>query len=198
MKKQMLAVLLALGLLIPSGAVLAAAPQNDHAVEQSPQLQAPPPGQHLPRDRSRFFPETRRHDRPALFLRLVFLKAHQEELGISGDQLAQVEELTFQMEEIRIQQQNLAAEHRLELKKLMMEESKDYTRIESLMNQTAESRNRAIVEGMKISDQIESVFTPDQLDALKKAAREEMAQRRPLLRERINDRLSRFRERPRR
>ncbi len=198
MKKQIPAVLLALGLLLPSGAVLTAAPQNDHAIEKSPQLQTPIPGPRLQKGRGQFVPGTQRNGGPALFLRLAFLKAHQEELGISDEQLAQVKELTFQMEEIRTQQQNLAAEHRLELKKLMMEESKDYSRIESLMNQTAEARNRAIVEKMQIRDQIESVFTPDQLDALKKAAQEEMARRQPRLRERIKERFSRFRERPRR
>lgn len=191
MKKQILTVLLTLGLLMPSGILAAAFPKNAQVDEHGPQLQAP----QAPAKRGPFLPRARRNDRPSSFFRLAFLRDHQDELNISDEQLQQIEELTFQMEEIRIKQQSMAAENRLKMKKNLMEESRDYARIESLMNQNAENRNRVIVEGMKIRDRMESVLTQEQLDALRETAREELSQRRPLLRERLSHELPRLRER---
>jgi Spy/CpxP family protein refolding chaperone len=190
MKKQILTVLLTMGLLAPFGAA-ASFVQDDSAYGHEVQMDASPKASQEPG----LMAGLQREHGPALFMRLAFLQARQDELNISDEQLRQVEELTFQLEEIRIEQQSLAAENRLALKKLMLQELRDYGRIEALMNQTAENRNAALVEGMKIREQIESVFSPEQMEALREAAREEISKRRPLRRAPQMGRLPRSRGR---
>jgi len=181
MKKQIVITALMIGLLVASGLFAQTGIETETAEEtfQTPQTPPPPERPGLERDiRSRL----RRSGRPFSFLKLAFLRSHQDEIGISDEQIDRVKELTFELEELRINQKHKTAENRLELKKLMSREKRDYTRIEILMNETAKRRNQALVEGMKIREQIKEVFTPEQMEDLRRAARRELPRRLPRLR----------------
>ncbi|MFA9454586.1 MAG: Spy/CpxP family protein refolding chaperone [Candidatus Aminicenantaceae bacterium] len=132
---------------------------------------------------------------------LMALKARQLELNITDDQLAEIEDLSLKMEEQKVEHQNAMNTHRLELKKLMMErEYRDYDKIESMLIQNAEGRAVMMVSQMKLRDQIDSILSPEQKEALKTMGRGQLVLRRQGIQRgrefQRNPRLRRFRRAP--
>jgi Spy/CpxP family protein refolding chaperone len=106
----------------------------------------------------------RRADRGILFV----LKAHQKELNVTDDQLKKIEELSLAFREKTVKMQNEHKLLQLELEKLLLDkEAKDYAKIEKALSNISVAKNEMIVERMKHQEEIHSVLTPEQLEALR-------------------------------
>ena len=116
---------------------------------------------------------------------LMVLKARQEQLNITNEQLDKIKDLTLKMEEKRVEQQNALNSRRLEQKKLMMDrENLDYHQLKALLLKSSESKLDLMIDRMQLRDQIEAVLTPEQKEALKEMGRDRMGQRRSFMRSR--------------
>lgn len=98
---------------------------------------------------------------------LMVLKAKQEELNVTDEQLDTIKNLQFKQEEAMVAHKNKMNELRLEMKKLMLEESKDYEKIKALLVKTSDSRNQMFITRLKHREEVHSVLTPEQKEALK-------------------------------
>jgi Spy/CpxP family protein refolding chaperone len=115
---------------------------------------------------------------PALMMKV--LKANQEELKITDEQLDQVQALMDNFHEKTIQVRSQIELQRLELKKLFRtEKKKDYTKIKAQMAKMSDIRQNMIIERMKHKEEIMNVFTPEQQDAMKAMFKDRMQRRRP-------------------
>ena len=113
---------------------------------------------------------------PSPILRI--LKANQEELGISDDQMEQIENLVLSNQEKMINMQNDIDLQRLGLQKLMQDrDNLDYTKIEAVLSKMSADRNEMFIERLKQRDEINKVLTPEQRDALKSLVREGFGRR---------------------
>lgn len=147
------------------------------------------PVQRMPRTNRMF-------DRPQLGI-LSVLKANQEELEISDEQLAQIQNIVFSFREKSIKMQNESQMSRLELQKLMLErENLDYDKIEAILSKSSAIRNEMFIDRLKLREEIDSLLTPEQREALRditgigmrsraRDMRDRMRQRFPLMRNRI-------------
>ncbi|MFA9454612.1 MAG: Spy/CpxP family protein refolding chaperone [Candidatus Aminicenantaceae bacterium] len=116
---------------------------------------------------------------------LMALEARQEELNITDEQLDKIKELSLKLEEKRVEQQNSLNTQRLEQRKLMMDrENLDYDRLKDLLLKNSESKVDLMIDSMRLRDQIDTVLTPEQKDALKDMGRDRMDQRRSFTRSR--------------
>jgi Spy/CpxP family protein refolding chaperone len=131
---------------------------------------------------------------------LMVLKARQKELNITNEQLDKVKDLTLEMEEKGVEQQNALNSRRLEQKKLMMDrENLDYHQLKALLLKNSESKLDQMIDRMQLRDKIEAVLTPEQKEALKEMGRDRMGQRRSFMRSRDprrDSQLRRFRPSP--
>ncbi len=129
----------------------------------------------------------------------LVLKANQEELGITDDQLAKIEDLVYLNKEYTIK---MNGEHnllRLDLQKLMQDrENLDYDKIKALLAKTSALRNEMFVKRLKLRDEINMILTPEQQKALEDMGRVGMRSRSRDLRERMMQRFPRLRDRIRR
>ncbi|MBN1223550.1 MAG: Spy/CpxP family protein refolding chaperone [Candidatus Aminicenantes bacterium] len=123
------------------------------------------------------------HNMPS---RLLFaLKAHQEELKITGDQLEQIEKLVFSFEEKMIAAHSEIDLNELEIRKLMKDrENIDYAKIRATLGKVSNQRDDMFVARLKHQDEIISVLTSEQGEALKSLIRDRLDERRSFLRER--------------
>jgi Spy/CpxP family protein refolding chaperone len=120
---------------------------------------------------------------------LRILKARQQELNITDEQLTQIEDLTLKLEEQRVENQNAMNTQRLELKKLMIDrENRDYNKIKSLLAAGSEGRADMMVSQMRLRDQIDNILTPEQKEALKTMGRDRLGHRRQGMRSRASRR----------
>lgn len=130
---------------------------------------------------------------------LVVLKANQEELAITDEQIEQVQNLVFSFQEKSIKMQNESSLSQLELQKLMQDkENLDYGKIKAVLAKTSEARNEMFIEGLKLREEINNVLTPEQQEALRAKTREGMRSQARSLRERMQQRFPRLRNRIRR
>ena len=124
---------------------------------------------------------------------LGVLKANQEDLGITDEQIEQVQDLVFSFKEKSLKMQNENSLSRLELQKLMQDrDNLDYAKIKSILSQTAASRNDMFIEGLKLRAEINNVLTPEQQEALKEMGRKGMRSRARCLRDRLHQRIPRL------
>ena len=130
---------------------------------------------------------------------LGFLMANQEELGITDEQIEQVQNLVFSFKEKTIKMNGDQSLGRLELQKLMQDrENLDYGKIEAILSKTSAARNEMFIEGLRLREEINNVLTPEQRKALKAKAKKGMRSRASNLRNRIPQRNPRSKNRIRR
>jgi Spy/CpxP family protein refolding chaperone len=130
---------------------------------------------------------------------LFVLRANQEELGITDEQMEQIQNIVFIHQEKMLRMENENRLHQLELQKLMQErENLDYDKIEAILSKTSDIRNQMFIERLKLRDEIGKILTPEQKDALKAMEKEGFGRRFQMMREK-EDRLPqmpRMRSRP--
>lgn len=120
---------------------------------------------------------------------LGVLKANQEDLEITDEQIVQVQDLVFSFREKSLKMQNESGLNRLELQKLMQDrENMDYDKIKTILSKTTAARNEMFIEGLKLREEINNVLTPEQREALKAKAREGIRNRARNLRDRLQQR----------
>lgn len=127
-------------------------------------------------------------DRPQ-FRILGVLKANQEDLEITDEQIEQVQDLVFSFREKSLKMQNESGLNRLELQKLMLDrKNTDYDKIKSILAKTSTARNEMFIDGLKLREEISNVLTPEQREALKAKTRDGMRNRARVLRDRFQQR----------
>jgi len=133
---------------------------------------------------------------------LFVLKARQEELNITKEQLNQIEEMTFAFEEKMIAMESEARTSRLEMKRHMMDrENLDYGKIKTALDKAADKRSEMFIARLMHREDLMNVLTPEQQDALKSMIKDRLRDRRAFLRnrrfpgERQDPRFPRLRER---
>ena len=130
---------------------------------------------------------------------LGVLKANQEELNITDEQIEQIQNLVYYHKEKTIKMASENSLNRLELQKLMKaKENLDYAKIKAILTQTSSARTDMFIEGLKLREEISNVLTPEQKEALKAKAKRGIRSRARNLRNRLNQRLPRLRNRIRR
>jgi len=130
---------------------------------------------------------------------LGVLKANQEELNISDEQIEQIQNLAFSFKEKSLKMRNENSLSQLELQKLMQDrENLDYDKIEAILSKTSSARNDMFIEGLKLREEISNVLTPEQREALKAKAKKGMRSRVRSSRGRMQKRTPRLRNRIRR
>ena len=140
----------------------------------------------------------RTFDRPQSRI-LGVLEANQEEFGITDEQIEQIQDLVFSFKEKSLKMQNESSLNRLELQKLMQNrESLDYDKIKAFLSKTSAVRNEMFIERLKLREEINNVLTPEQREALKEMGRIGMRSRARDLRDRLQQRIPRLRNRIRR
>jgi Spy/CpxP family protein refolding chaperone len=188
MKKTRLALLMVAGLLTFTGFVLA----TSQAGQQGRGFTAQRPFRGQVQKRDFIRPRTGRL--------LKVLEAKQEELNISDEQIGKIKDLTLQLEEKRVAQQNALNTQRLEQRKLMSDrENLDYDRLRALLLKNSENRVDLMIDSMRVREQIDAVLTPEQKEALRALGRDRMGQRRGFMRSRGASRapgMRRFRRSP--
>jgi Spy/CpxP family protein refolding chaperone len=107
--------------------------------------------------------------KPSLTKIYMMLKAKQKDFNITDSQLEQIKTKVFALEEKIIPIESKNKLHHLELKKLMMEEKKDYEKISAVLTKISDNRHAIMIEGMKTKDAIEGILTPGQRNAIKEA-----------------------------
>ena len=140
----------------------------------------------------------RSFDRPQNRI-LGVLKANQDELNITDEQLEQVQNLLFSFKEKTIKMKGEQSLSRLDLQKLMKDrENLDYGKIKAIFAESSAARNEMFIEGLKLREEINKVLTPEQQEALKAKAKKGMRSRARNLRDRMHQRFPRLRNRIRR
>ncbi len=102
---------------------------------------------------------------------LKILNENQEKLKISDTQMEEIEKTLLAFEEKQVKLQNKANIQQLEMKKLMMQESKDYKKIKIALTQISDTRNDLLIIGMQARDAVKNILSAEQQEALKKIMR---------------------------
>ena len=97
------------------------------------------------------------------------LKAKQKDFNITDNQLEQIKSNVFALEEKLIPMNSKSSLHHLELKKLLMNEKKDYKKINALLSKMSANRQAIFMERLKSRDAIKSILTVEQHNAIKEA-----------------------------
>lgn len=119
---------------------------------------------------------------PSRILRV--LKANQEELEITDEQLKAIEDLAYAFKERMIDARGLASKQRLELQKLMQDrENLDYAKLKEALSKASEHKHNMLIEGLKLRDEIDKILTPGQKEALKSMRKERYRDGREALRQ---------------
>lgn len=119
---------------------------------------------------------------PSRILRV--LKANQEELKITDEQLKAIEDLAYAFKERMIEARSLASKQRLELQKLMQDrENLDYARLKEELSKASEHKHNMLIEGLKLRDEIDKILTPEQKETLKSMRQERYKDRREAMRQ---------------
>jgi len=99
---------------------------------------------------------------------IAVLKARQAELKITDAQLDKIENLMYAFQKKQIKVQSEAGLLRLEMRKLMQDQgSRDYAKIKAFMEKSSGIRQDMAIERMKHQDEVLSVLTPEQQQAVK-------------------------------
>jgi Spy/CpxP family protein refolding chaperone len=140
----------------------------------------------------------RMFDRPRTRIFNV-LKANQEVLEITDQQMQKIQDLVYSLREKSIKVMSENGLNRLELQKLMQdEENMDYAKIEAILARTSASRHDIFIEGLKLREEIKNILTPEQQEALKQIAEDSIRSRLRDVRDRRLQRLPHSRTRIRR
>ena len=119
---------------------------------------------------------------------LAVLKANQEELNITDDQIDKIKNLGFSFQEKAIKMKNEGDLLRLELQKLMDRDNLDYDKIKAVLSKSSAFRQEMFIERLKLKDEINNILTPEQREALKAKAKDRFrGEMRPM-----RDRMQRF------
>ena len=130
---------------------------------------------------------------------LGVLKANQEELEITDQQMDQIQNLLYSFREKAIEMRNEISLNRLELQKMLQDrEDLDYEKIEAVLSETSAFRHEMFIQGLKLREEMENVLTPEQREALKAKARDIMRLRARDFRDRVQRRVPILRNRIRR
>ncbi len=132
---------------------------------------------------------------------LAVLKANQEVLGVTEEQIKQIQNLIFSHQEKAIKMKNEIALQRLELQKLMQDkENLDYEKIRAVLSKVSATRQAMFIQRLKQREEINNILTAEQQEALKAWTRDWMRKRvRPMRNMRDwRQRFPRFRDRIRR
>jgi Spy/CpxP family protein refolding chaperone len=120
---------------------------------------------------------------------LVVLKANQEKLGITNEQIKNIEDLGFAFREKMVKMKNDNNLLRLEMQKLMQDkDSRDYEKIKAVLSRTADNRHEIFIEKLKLKENIQNILTEEQKEVLKAMAKDRIKKRMP----RVRDRMQRF------
>jgi Spy/CpxP family protein refolding chaperone len=112
---------------------------------------------------------------------LAVLKAKQEELKITDEQMNKIEQLTFKTEDMLLEFRNKTASLQLELRRqIQNNENMDYEKIKSLITQSAELRADSIITRMKLRNDIKNILTKEQFTTLKGMIKDILMHRRLL------------------
>ncbi len=123
---------------------------------------------------------------------LIVLRASQEELGITDEQIEQIQNLVFAHQEKMLRMESENRLNHLELQKLMQDrENLDYDKIGAILSKTSDIRNQIFIESLKQRDEIGKILTPEQRDALNAMVKDGFGRRIRQMRER-EDRLQRM------
>ena len=137
-------------------------------------------------------------DRPQSRI-LDVLKTNRVELNITDEQIEKIQNLAFSFKEKSLKMRNESSLSQLELQKLMQDRGNlDYDQIKAILSKTAESRNEMFVEGLKLREEINNVLTPEQREAVKAKTRDGIRNRSRSVRDRLQQRIPRLRNRIRR
>jgi Spy/CpxP family protein refolding chaperone len=140
----------------------------------------------------------RTFDRPQNRI-LIVLKANQEELNITDEQMKQVQDLVFAFKEKSIKMKSEQSLSRVELQKLMQDrENVDYNKIRAILSKTSAARTEMFIERLKLREDIGNLLTQEQQEALKAKTRQGMRSRFRDPRSRMHQRFPRLRDRIRR
>jgi len=120
---------------------------------------------------------------------LAVIKANQEELKITDDQIEKIKNLGFSFQEKAIKMKNENNLLRLELQKLMQDrDNLDYDKIKAVLSKSSAFRQEMFIERLKLKDEINNILTPEQREALKAKAKDRLrGEMRPM-----RDRMQRF------
>ena len=118
------------------------------------------------------------------------LEAKQDELKITDEQLEKAKNLVCSFEESATKTRNANNLQHLELKKLL-QEKRDYGKIEAVLSDVSANRNKMFIEMLKLKEEINDILTPEQRDALKEMWQEKWEDYRPFW---GRDRMERFRQ----
>lgn len=136
----------------------------------------------------------RAHQSPLRILRI--LKANQDELKITDEQLKAIRDLTYAFEKRMIDARSEADKQRLELRKLMQDrENLDYEQLKMALSKASDHRHDMLIDGLKLKDEIGKILTPEQKEALKTIRQESYEGRRDSFRR--GGRMDRIRRPPR-
>ena len=117
---------------------------------------------------------------------LTILKAKQQELDVTDEQLARIEELQGKLEKLAVEHRNAQNTRRLELKQsLRDQENRDFDSLKTMLLETAQARVDFRITQLQMKDQISDVLTAEQKDALKQMERHRIEQRRDSIRGRM-------------
>jgi len=130
---------------------------------------------------------------------LGVLKANQEELEITDQQMDQIQNLLYSFREKAIEMRNEISLNRLELQKMLQDrEDLDYEKIEAVLSETSAFRHEMFIQGLKLREEMENVLTPEQREALKAKARDILRLQARDFRDRVQRRVPILRNRIRR
>lgn len=109
---------------------------------------------------------------------LSVLRANQEELNITDEQIEQIQNLVFSQQEMAIQMKKDSALQRLELQKLMQDkENLDYEKIKAVLSKASAVRQEMFIQRLKQREEITRILTPEQNEALKALIQDRMRER---------------------
>jgi Spy/CpxP family protein refolding chaperone len=121
--------------------------------------------------------QARQFTRPRSGGLLMALKARQEELSVTDDQLAQIKELQGRLEEQTVEHRNNMNTLRFKLKQSLRDkESRDYDSLKAQLTKNAQAHIDFRVTQMKLRAEIADVLTEEQKDSLRKMRRAGMRQ----------------------
>jgi Spy/CpxP family protein refolding chaperone len=130
---------------------------------------------------------------------LGVLKANQEELEITDQQMEQIQNLLYSYREKSIEMRNEISLNRLELQKMLQDRDNwDYEKIEAVLSESSAYRHEMFIQGLKLREEMDNVLTPEQRESLKAKARNILRLRTRDLRDRVQQRAPVLRNRIRR
>lgn len=130
--------------------------------------------------RGRTFQNPRFNRAPSHFL--MILRHAGEELNMTEEQKDKIKAIFEEHEENMLKMRQSAQTMRLELKKLMRNETRDYDRIKKAMEAISANRHDMVIARMKMMDGIKNILTKEQQDKLKELRLDRFRGRRELFR----------------